>query len=104
MKRARLFTPIAIAPLLALAGSRYPLVRSPESYYVAKVEGAPAQSTLVQESSRSPPRSQFRPQPRKCLSRAGLVFSMTWAAGLGRHQALGMKFFSDNNADNGVWE
>jgi hypothetical protein len=57
MKRARLVTPIAIAPLLALAGSRYPLVRSPESYYVAKVEGAPALSTLVQESSRSPPRS-----------------------------------------------
>jgi hypothetical protein len=102
MKRARLVTPIAIAPLLALAGSRYHPVRSPESYYVTRVEGAPAQSTLVQESSRSPP--QFRPQPRKCLSRAGLVFSMTWAAGLGRHQALGMKFFSDNNADNGVWE
>jgi hypothetical protein len=74
MKRARLVTPIAIAPLLVLAGSRYPLVRSPESYYVAKVEGAPALSTLVQESSRSPPRW-------KCLSRAGLVFSMTWAGG-----------------------
>ena len=55
MKPSRRLTPIALAPLLVFAGSKYQPIQSPESYSVGTIEGAPAPSAFVQECSRSPP-------------------------------------------------
>jgi hypothetical protein len=55
MKPARLLTPIAIAPLHALAASRYQFLRSPESYSIGRIGWAHAPLALVQGYSRSPP-------------------------------------------------
>jgi len=40
MKPSRRLTPIALAPLLVFAGSKYQPIQSPESYSVGTIEGA----------------------------------------------------------------
>jgi len=55
MKPSRRLTPIALAPLLVFAGSKYQPIQSPESYSVGTIEGAAAPLAFVQECSRSPP-------------------------------------------------